>query len=136
MLWRVYEGWTHRLRAHTGWVTCCAFQPTGAILASGSADETLRLWNVSALIQAEDAGETVVNGRGGEGEGEGGAVGAGKTAKGKGGRVRGRGVCVQLKNYGGCIKCVAFSMSGALLGCGSGDDLVRVWRVRDRSVRV
>jgi WD40 repeat protein len=35
MLWRVRDGWNHRLRAHCGWVTCCAFQPRGAMLASG-----------------------------------------------------------------------------------------------------
>jgi WD40 repeat protein len=35
MLWRVRDGWNHRLRAHCGWVTCCAFQPRGSMLASG-----------------------------------------------------------------------------------------------------
>ena len=34
-----------------------------------------------------------------------------------------------LKNYGGCIKCCEFSISGELLCIGSTDCVVRVWRV-------
>jgi serine/threonine protein kinase len=35
------------LRGHTGPVTCLAFHPQRAILASGSADHTVRLWDLS-----------------------------------------------------------------------------------------
>jgi len=35
------------LRGHTAAVTCVAVSPDGQMLASGSADETIRLWNVA-----------------------------------------------------------------------------------------
>ena len=53
MLWRLSDGWSHRLRGHSGWVTCCCFNPQGSVLASGSADETLRLWDVEKMLREE-----------------------------------------------------------------------------------
>lgn len=34
------------LSGHTGWVWAVSFSPDGQILASGSYDETIKLWNV------------------------------------------------------------------------------------------
>jgi WD40 repeat protein len=92
---------------------------------SGSADETLRLWNLAVLLVAEDSGETNVNERE-------------EAPKGNGGGARAhaipmRKISVELKSYGGSIKCCSFNATGTLLCSGSGDNLVRVWRIRDRS---
>ncbi|MDY7078996.1 MAG: WD40 repeat domain-containing protein [Chloroflexota bacterium] len=38
------------LEGHAGWVHSVAFHPDGRLLASGSHDETVRLWNVSTVL--------------------------------------------------------------------------------------
>ena len=104
--------------ALTPYTSCLA--PT-----AGSADETLRLWNLAVLLVAEDSGETNVNERE-------------EAPKSNGGGARAhavpmRKISVELKSYGGSIKCCSFNATGTLLCSGSGDNLVRVWRIRDRS---
>jgi WD40 repeat protein/tRNA A-37 threonylcarbamoyl transferase component Bud32 len=44
-LWRKYHGERSRLRGHAGAVTALAFSPDGKLLASGSADQTIKLWD-------------------------------------------------------------------------------------------
>ena len=40
---RTFEG-------HTDWVNSVAFSPDGKLLASGSDDGTIKLWNISDLL--------------------------------------------------------------------------------------
>src|SRR5262249_29006338 len=47
-LWCQYHGEESRLRGHTGAVTSVAFSPDDRLLASGSADQTIKLWSTTS----------------------------------------------------------------------------------------
>ena len=67
----------------------------------GSADETVRLWHLTAVLEA--AGDSQVPC----------PQSASPAATERCGA-----------EYGGCVKCCAFNNSGSLLACGSADNLV------------
>jgi WD40 repeat protein len=56
-LWQPDAGEPHVLRGHTDYVHSVAFSPDGKQIASGSADGTVKIWNVPRLRDSTQAVE-------------------------------------------------------------------------------
>ena len=124
------------LHEHTNWIRSVAFQPHGELLASGSDDETVRIWN-------RQTGQCI------------------KTLEGHSGRVRGvafhpDGRLLASGSEDGSIRlwdlttwdCIAvleghlqrvltlaFSPDGKFLASGSNDAIVRIWSLREQTLQ-
>ncbi len=98
------------LRGHTDWIWALCFHPTGYLLATGSFDATIRLWDLStalntgvstAFAQSNPAGFNT----GGEG-----------------------GCCLAtLQGHRSAVRSLSFSDDGGLLASGSNDRTIRLW---------
>jgi uncharacterized protein with WD repeat len=117
------------LGGHTDNVCTVAFSPDGTLLASGSWDETVKLWNIAAGTEATTLDEhtAVVWGLAFSPDGAVLASGSGD------GRMKLWNVATgtesaMLKGLQG-LRGVAFSPDGQLLASGSRDDMVRLWSV-------
>ena len=122
--------WRGDVSGHTGAVTSLAFKPNSYVLASGSSDDTIRIWdvgdnnnlrhvrtlrghtdNVTSVAWSPD-GRTLASGS-------------------HDGMVRlwaNNGINFAiLRGHASWVRCVAWSPDGRILASGSDDDTIRLW---------
>ncbi|RAH86618.1 NACHT and WD40 domain protein [Aspergillus japonicus CBS 114.51] len=123
------------LEGHSGWVCSVAFSPNKPILASGSRDKTIRLWNLEKKeplrefkrhsgtifsVAFSPDGLTLASGS------------EDKTIRLWNIRT---GECQQVlensASNSACVYLVAFSPNGLTLASGSSDGAIRLWNIRD-----
>ncbi|MEH2229387.1 MAG: NB-ARC domain-containing protein [Nostoc sp.] len=118
------------LRGHSHRVWTIAFSPDGQLLASGSDDQTIRLWNAQdgtclAVLQGHTGGVTSVrfspNGKL--------LASAGEDASIRLWNVDRRTTLKTLQGHSRWVRTVTFSPDGQLLASGSEDGTIRLWQV-------
>jgi tetratricopeptide (TPR) repeat protein len=129
---RSFKKWqkARRLGGHLGSVLSVTLSPDGSLLASGSYDKTVRLWEIDTgrEMRCLEGHTGYVYGVVFSPDGSLLASGSYDTTVRLWEVETGREVCL-LKGHTGYVYGVAFSPDGSLLASASGDNTVRLWEV-------
>ena len=128
------------LLGHSGAVTCAAFSPCGSLIASGSDDSSVRIWNAatgecSNVLQEDDSG--AVNCVAFSPDGALLASGCNDSSICIWRVVAADRGCFLLNGHGSRVSCVAFSPNGSQLASCSDLDVdahVIIWDMRTRQI--
>ncbi|MBD2568630.1 protein kinase domain-containing protein [Anabaena lutea] len=115
---------------HSGWVKSVAFSPDGQTLASGSGDNTIKLWNVNTgkLLQTLPGHSSAVSSLAYSPDGQTLASGSYDHTIKLWNVTTGK-LLQTLPGHSQSIRSVAFSPDGQTLASGSADETIKLWDV-------
>jgi len=122
------------IKGHDGGITSVSFSPNGEIIATGSWDKTVRLWNLR--------GEKIQQFRGHEGgitsvcfSPDGQTIGTGsEDGTARLWNLQGKNI-QQFRGHEGGITSVCFSPDGQTIGTGSEDGTTRLWNLQGENIQ-
>ena len=123
--------WRGDVAGHTGQIVCLAFKPNSYLLASGSEDDTIRLWDVSDNTNLRHV-RTLRGHTGNVRSVAWSPDGRTLASASQDGTVRlwnpNNGINFAiLRGHTSSVNCVAWSPDGRILASGSRDDTIRLW---------